>query len=128
MAYEKFDKLKENLLYKRIVEWTPDKLILEDGTKITVVCSEWDCCACADGEFTNVKLDAAITDISEPRFTGSYTSLLSGTTTNCATVTIYHNNNVVANAECWADNGNGGYYYSVCSLLVNGIHYKVVEG
>lgn len=26
-----------------------------------------------------------------------------------------------------ADAGNGGYYYSVCSLVIKNVHYKVVE-
>ena len=34
---------------------------------------------------------------------------------------------IIAQAECNADSGNGGYYYSVCSIRVNGIDYKVVE-
>lgn len=30
-------------------------------------------------------------------------------------------------ADCYANDGNGGYYYSVGSLVVKGIHYPVVE-
>ncbi|MGX6452715.1 hypothetical protein ACWM0J_01580 [Pediococcus acidilactici] len=26
-----------------------------------------------------------------------------------------------------ADNGNGGYYYSVCSLVIKDVHYEVVR-
>ena len=43
------------------------------------------------------------------------------------TVTIYHNQNPIAIADCEADAGNGGYYYSVCSLVIKNVHYKVVE-
>lgn len=43
------------------------------------------------------------------------------------TVTLYHNQNPIAIADCEADAGNGGYYYSVCSLVIKNVHYKVVE-
>lgn len=42
-------------------------------------------------------------------------------------VTIYHNQNPIALAECEADDGNGGYYYSVGSLVIGKIHFPVVE-
>lgn len=50
-----------------------------------------------------------------------------GTTENRNTVTIYHNQNPIALAECEANDGNGGYYYSVGSLVVGKIHFPVVE-
>ena len=61
--YVSLKELKKDLVFKRIVEWSESELILEDGTKMEVVCSESDCCAWAEGEFKNVKLDAVITDI-----------------------------------------------------------------
>lgn len=125
VKYDTFDKLREQLLYKRITAWTKDKITLEDGTEITIECSEQDCCAWAEGEFKSVKLDAAITDVSDPYLTGK--EEFGGETTKFGTVTIYHNNNPIAVAECEANDGNSGYYYSVCSLVVNDVHYKVVE-
>ncbi|MBC6150097.1 hypothetical protein HB834_00350 [Listeria booriae] len=125
VKYGTFDNLREKLLYKRITAWTKDKLTLEDGTEITIECSEQDCCAWAGGKFKGVKLDAAITDVSEPCLTGK--EEFGGETTKFGTVTIYHNNNPIAVAECEANDGNGGYYYSICSLVVNDVHYKVVE-
>lgn len=50
-----------------------------------------------------------------------------GTTTSKNTVTIYHNQNLIALAECDANDGNGGYYYSVGSLVIGKIHFPVVE-
>ena len=91
-------------------------LILEDGTKLEVVCSEYDCCAWAGGEFKNVKLDAVITDI-KIFDKGKYEYNGDGHT-SYAEVVVYHNRNEIAKAECTADDGNGGYYYSVCALKV----------
>lgn len=42
-----FEELKEQLLYKRVVEWDEDALVLDDGTLVTIEMSEWDCCASA---------------------------------------------------------------------------------
>lgn len=119
------DELRKLILYKRIVDWGDDYLILDDETKILIDMSESDCCANAYGTFKNVKLDAAITDFKveqlEPEIHGC------GELTNKCLVTIYHNQNPVAQAECSANNGNGGYYYSVASLIVKDIHFPVVE-
>jgi hypothetical protein len=51
-----------------------------------------------------------------------------GDGTTCQnTVTIYHNQNPIALAECEADDGNDGYYYSVGSLVIGKTHFPVVE-
>lgn len=123
--YGSLEELKELLLLKRIVKWDKDFLLLEDGTKVTIEMSESECCAYAGGEFKNVKLDAVITDvkIGEQVMKEEYC----GTTENRNTVTIYHNQNPIALAECEANDGNGGYYYSVGSLVVGKIHFPVVE-
>lgn len=39
-------------------------------------------------------------------------------TTNFAVVKILHNQNPIALADCYANDGNGGYYFSVLSLNV----------
>lgn len=123
--YGSLEELKELLLNKRIVKWSEDFLLLEDGTKVTIEMSESDCCAYAGGEFKDVKLDAIITDIKigEPVTEKSD----SGTSESKNTVTIYHNQNPIALAECEADDGNGGFYYSVGSLVIGDIHFPVVE-
>lgn len=59
---------------------------------------------------------------------GEPTKFDNGDGTTCEnTVTIYHNQNPIALAECEADDGNGGYYYSVGSLVIGKIHFPVVE-
>ena len=122
--YGSLEELKELLLYKRIVKWDKDFLLLEDGTKVTIEMSESDCCAWAGGEFKDVTLDAVITDVK----IGEPTKFDNGDGTTCQnTVTIYHNQNTIALAECEADDGNGGFYYSVGSLVINKIHFPVVE-
>lgn len=127
MKYGTQEQLKEQLLYKRIVKWNDDCLELEDGTLVSIEESEQDCCAHAGGEFKDVKLDAVITDVvfGEPELADGDEDFGEYTMKN--TVTIYHNQNPIALADCEADAGNGGYYYSVCSLVIKNVHYKVVE-
>lgn len=123
--YGTLEELKELLLYKRIVKWDKEFLLLEDGTKVTIEMSESDCCAWAGGEFQNVTLDAVITDVKigeQAREEDDF-----GTTISTNTVTIYHNQNPIALAECEADDGNGGFYYSVGSLVIGNIHFPVVD-
>lgn len=123
--YGSLEELKELLLYKRIVKWDKDFLLLEDGAKVTIEMSESDCCAYAGGEFKDVKLDAIITDV---KIGEQVTEKIGGGTSESEnTVTIYHNQNPIALAECEANDGNGGYYYSVGSLVVGKIHFPVVE-
>jgi len=124
MNYGNLKDLNKNLLYKRIVEWTEDKLVLEDGTVVTLEMSESDCCAYAGGKFSNVKLDAVITNVE----IGERINIPDDdTTVNEVKVTLYHNQNPIAQAEMTADAGNGGYYYSVGSFVVNGIHFPIVD-
>lgn len=123
--YGSLEELKELLLYKRIVKWDKDFLLLEDGTRVTIEMSESDCCAYAGGEFKDVKLDAIITDIKIGEQVKEESDW--GETTSTNTVTIYHNQNPIALAECEANDGNGGYYYSVASLVIGEIHFPVAE-
>ena len=119
------EELKQSLLYKTITAWDNNSLTLSDGTKVTIECSDYDCCAWAGGEFKDVTLDAIVTDVTIGEITtfGDPCDM----TTNNVTITVYHNQNPIALAECYADNGNGGYYYSVCSLVVNGVNHPVVS-
>ena len=119
------EELKQSLLYKTITAWDNNSLTLSDGTKVAIECTDNDCCAWAGGEFKDVTLDAIITDVSIGEITtfGDPCDM----TTNNVTITVYHNQNPIALAECYADNGNGGYYYSVCSLVVNGVNHPVVS-
>ena len=119
------EELKQSLLYKTITAWDNNSLTLSDGTKVTIECTDNDCCAWADGEFKDVTLDAIVTDVTIGEITtfGDPCDM----TTNNVTITVYHNQTPIALAECYADNGNGGYYYSVCSLVVNGVNHPVVS-
>ena len=119
------EELKQGLLYKTITAWDSNSLTLSDGTKVTIECTNNECCAWAGGEFKDVTLDAIVTDVTIGGITtfGDPCDM----TTNKVTITVYHNQNPIALAECYADNGNGGYYYSVCSLVVNGVNHPVVS-
>ncbi|MGT2753277.1 DUF7448 domain-containing protein [Streptococcus porcinus] len=121
--YGTLDELKEKLLFKRIVEWDDSHLVLEDGTEVKIELSESDCCAYAGGEFKDVKLDAVITDveIGEQVSDDDYDWGIRKTNK----VTIFHNQNTIALAECEAE--HNGYYYSVGSLVIGDIHFPVVE-
>lgn len=120
--YGSLEELKELLLYKRIVKWDKEHLELEDGTRVTIEMSESDCCASAGGEFQDVSLDAVITDveIGNPKEIPDHWGI--GYTNK---VTIFHNQNPVAIANCEAE--HNGYYYSVGSLVIGDIHFPVVE-
>lgn len=40
---------------------------------------------------------------------------------------IFHNQNIICKAEVEADAGNGGYYYSIGSLVVGDIFLPIVS-
>ena len=120
------EDLHSKILYKRITFWDENLLTLEDGTILTIEESEYDCCASAGGKFSNVKLDAVITDINYGDVKSRTDQF--DTTTNKVVITFLHNQNPIAQADVWADDGNGGYYYSVASLVINGLnHCRVLE-
>ena len=57
------EELKQSLLYKTITAWDNNSLTLNDGTRVTIECTDNDCCAWAGGEFKDVTLDAIVTDV-----------------------------------------------------------------
>ena len=120
--YGKWDDLVNSLIGRRIVEWTKESLTLDDGRVLTIEESDKDCCACAGGEFSGVTLDVERGE--EERYVTLWDDI---ELTNKVKVTFLHNQNIIATANCEADNGNGGFYYSVCSLVVSGVHYEVVS-
>lgn len=114
----KFEDFKNMLLYRKIAKWEDDKITLDNGIEISIEMTDSDCCAYACGQFEDVVLDAAITNVSDIEYEpwkeedgwGEY---------GCkATVTIMHNRNVICKAVGDADAGNGGYYYSIASFVV----------
>lgn len=124
MEYGNLKDLNEKLLYKRIVKWENNKLTLDDGTLVSLEESERDCCAMATGTFTNVELDAVITNVE----IGEQIDVPDDDTrVSEVKVTLFHNQNPIAQGEMTADAGNGGYYYSIGSFVVDGIHYPIVE-
>ena len=128
IKYKKFKEIKKQLLYKKVKEWTDKTLTLDDGTLVEIVESEQDCCASAGGEWTNVKLDAVITNVKiENEREQQKFDTWSAESESLATVVLYHNQNPIAQGECYADAGNGDFYYSICSLKIKDIHYPVVK-
>lgn len=110
-----FDKLREAMLYHRIVEWKDNYIRLDNGMELRIEETEHDCCASAYGRFEDVQLDAAITHVSDIQ----YNSWEDGDTYGCsAVVTIMHNRNIICKAAANADAGNSGYYYSIASFCV----------
>ena len=120
------EELKERLLYKRIVKFEEEKLYLDDGTIVSIEMTDSDCCASAFGEFKDVELEVLITDVKVGEYKDNGEDA-DDEYSNENTVTIYSNQNPVAQAECYADAGNGGYYFSVCSLVIGDAYFPVVE-
>lgn len=126
--YKEFKEIQKHLLYKKVKAWTDKTLTLNDGTIVEIVESEQDCCASAGGEWTNVKLDAVITNVKiENEREQRKFEMYDDETESLATVVLYHNQNPIAQGECYADAGNGDFYYSICSLKIKDIHYPVVK-
>lgn len=110
-----FDELRQLLLYRRIMKWNNDRIELDNGVKIRIEMTDYDCCAYAEGHFQNVVLDAAITSVSEI----THEKWEDSDTYGCrARVTIMHNRNPICEAYANADAGNGGYYFSIASFVV----------
>lgn len=110
-----FDDLRKAMLFHKIVEWKGNYIRLDNGMELSIVETEQDCCASAGEQFEDVKLDAAITHISDI----SYKPWSDDNTYGCsAVVTIMHNRNIICKAIGDANAGNGGYYYSIASFCV----------
>ena len=110
-----FADLKEILLYRKITKWNGNTIVLDNGVEIHIEETEQSCCASADGEFQDVVLDAAITNVSDIKYK-SWDDV--GTYGCSAVVTIVHNRNIICKAVANANAGNGGYYYSLASFVV----------
>ena len=127
MDNKKLEQIKERLLYKKVVEWTEDYIILDDGTKVYVYCSEQDCCARAYGYFKNVELDAVITDVTYDIKQDKEWDEYLDTRESEAVLKLFHNQNVIAQNMVGADAGNGGYYYSVASLVIGDFETDILD-
>ena len=113
--------LKEKILYKRIKEMTKDKLVLEGGTEVYFECTAWDCCAIASGKWKTAELDAVITDVKMVDLELAELADFEwfGYPSSTAKIVLYHNQNSIAQADLYADAGNGGFFHSVLSVFVN---------
>lgn len=126
--YGTIEQLEEALLYQEVKKIDEHEIILKNGARITIECSESDCCAGGGGLFEysdyNTPIDAVITDfkIHEPIDVPD-----GDTVVRRNTITLFHNRNPIVNANATTDAGNGGYYYSVTSLVVDGIHFPFVD-
>ena len=110
-----FDDLRKAMLFHRIVEWKDNYIRLDNGMELRIEETDFDCCASAWGQFEDVKLDAAITAISDIQ----YEHWDNGDTYGCsAVVTIMHNRNIICKSICDANARNVGYFYSIASFCV----------
>lgn len=119
---------------KRVVSLagSGDQLLLDDGTVLRLYMSDSDCCAYAHGEWVvqPESLDAIITDV-QYELIDDRKDNGDGSTSH-AKITILHNQNPLALGDCYADDGNGGYYFSALSLSIRvpeaeDFNIKVVE-
>lgn len=103
---------------KRVVSADKNTLTLDDGMTLRLYMSESDCCASANGAWIThpETLEAIITDV-KVEVTKDHEYDGDGHTTE-AVITILHNQNPVAQADCYANDGNGGYYFSTLSLSI----------
>ena len=116
-----FNYLRKQMLYHKIVEWKDNRIVLDNGMVLEIEETAQDCCACAEGGFEDVVLDAAITYVGDIK----YEHWEDCDTYGCsASVTIMHNKNVICKAVGNADAGNGGYYYSIASFVVHPTNEK----
>lgn len=114
----KFEDFKNMLLYRKITKWEDNKITLDNGIEISIEMTDSDCCAYAYGQFEDVVLDAAITNVSDIEYEPYKCEDWCGEYGCKATVTIMHNRNVICKAVGDADAGNGGYYYSIASFVI----------
>lgn len=120
-----FEQVKELLLYKKITEWNGSEITLSDGTLISVEMTDCDCCASAGGEFKDVELDAVITDVVMGNVSKTQSDW--GESEAQVTMKIFHNQDVVALMEAFANDGNAGYYYSVASLVIKKVENETYQ-
>lgn len=108
-------QLRALLVGQKITQANTNTLTLENGITLELYEASHDCCAQAHGKWVIINpnnLEAGITDIEyQHATTTDY-----GCTTNTLTITLLHNQNPIAQANCEADDGNSGYYFSVLNI------------
>ena len=107
MRYKTEKEMIDRLVGKKIIDWSEDRLKLDDGSVITIEMTEFDCCATAYGKFKDVKLNAVITDI---RFKTPILNYFDDDETGSTQEVVFvHNQNKIAQADLYADNGDKRY-------------------
>ena len=122
---ESLEQLKQVLLYKEIAEVNRngDVLFLKDGTKVEFYMSDNDCWAVAYGDWKlSENFEGVITDVQFRHDKETFYN----ENVNKLYITVFHNQNEIAQAECHADDGNG-YYFSVLSVRVTDIDGKKID-
>lgn len=114
--YIEFKDFKNLLIGKRIVKWEGNKITIEGGLEVSIEETAQDCCARAYGEFKDVELDAAITDVKSIIYEPYEHN--DGEHGCVATITIMHNRNKICIGTCDADAGNEGFYYSIGTFVI----------
>lgn len=111
--------LSKKLICRRIVKVEETKITLDDGSVLHVKETAQDCCASAGGSFTALvdleKADAVITGI---QIVKEETNESWGETTNSVVIHIVHNTLPLVEVDCYANDGNGGFYFSTCSFVL----------
>lgn len=107
-----FEDFRSFLVNRRIIAWNGvDEITLDNGIVVSIDGSGYGC-------FENVKIDAVIIGVTEPK----YTAWEDENTCGCgAEVKILYNDLDFCRAKANADAGNGGYYFSVVSFIVKNI-------
>ena len=122
-----FDDLKKLVLGKKIkgVRYgscigDSDFLILENGFELELFESAQDCCANAHGEWELLNGDDLEAGITDMEIVNYQEFIDDDFDTPCSTCELHilHNQNLLAKGECYANSGNGGFYFSVLSLKV----------
>lgn len=111
-------ELSELLLLQRIVKVEDEKLYLENGTTLSFTMKEDDGASADICWLAPENFEGLITSIEyEHKYDWSYNS-------SEVTITLYHNQNEVAQSEAYARTRNYGYYFSVVEVNVETVNGK----
>lgn len=113
-------ELSELLLLQRIIKVEDEKLYLENGTTLSFTMKEDDGASADIYWLAPENFEGLITSIEyEHKYDWSHNN-------SEVTITLYHNQNEVAQAEAYARTRNYGYYFSVVEVNVETVNGKDV--
>ena len=113
MKVRSLDYLKEQILGHKIVKSEGNAIVFDNGLVLSIEETEQDGCAGASGEFKDVVLNMAITNISDIEFDPWETEEEFGCQ---ASVIFLHNTDIICKAFAVAEADN--YDYAVASFIV----------